>query len=410
VKIAVQCEGTVPGRSCGIENFLYGLLGGLAGVAKGEHELVVSVPKGTRQAWHAALGELPDVQLLEVAATASLPPLARARSLARRIGPLRTIVRGLRLHVETRSLTAIGPDVVYYPWSLGNGAASPAVMTIHDLREEQPEFHDAAVNADRERRVRTAGAIVTSWDHPFAQLRHLYPWAEEKLFLVPLPVLIAPGDGGAGPRASGGEPIVMYAAGTAPLKNHARLVEAFAHVVSQRPARLVCTGTKLSPWYEAALKTARELGIERCVEFTGFLPPAEVVDLYRSAAVVVAPSLWEAASGTVFEGFAYEKPVVCSDIPPIRDQVEFAGGEVRYVDPLDPEDIAEGIVEVLDDPEQLVAGSRRAAAYLRTFTWERTARDYLAVFEWVCAGCPPGERPLTSIERERLESPATVGA
>ena len=93
----------------------------------------------------------------------------------------------------------------------------------------------------------------------------------------------------------------MYAASTAPLKNHARLVEAFAQVVRRRRARLVCTGTKLSPWYEAAVKLARELGIERCVEFTGFMPREEVVALYRRAAVVVAPSLWEAASGTVFE-------------------------------------------------------------------------------------------------------------
>ena len=142
MRVVVQCEGTVPGRSCGIENFLYGLLGGLAELANGEHEVVVSVPKGTRQAWQAALGAPEGLRLVEVAATAALPPLFRVRTLARRIAPVRKIVRGLRLRVEARALTAIEPDVVYYPWHLGDGAASPAVVTIHDLREEQPLLLD----------------------------------------------------------------------------------------------------------------------------------------------------------------------------------------------------------------------------------------------------------------------------
>jgi glycosyltransferase involved in cell wall biosynthesis len=112
--------------------------------------------------------------------------------------------------------------------------------------------------------------------------------------------------------------------------------------------------------------------------------------------MIVAPTLWEAASGTIFEAFWYGKPVACSDIPPLRQQIEMVGGSARYFNPEDPVDIAAAIFEVLTDPLPYLRGAERAKKYLSALTWERAAGNYLSVFEWVANGAQATVVPIMS--------------
>jgi len=57
------------------------------------------------------------------------------------------------------------------------------------------------------------------------------------------------------------------------------------------------------------------------------------------------------------------------------------GGEAGlYVDPYSVDDIADGMRRVLTDPALSEALSQKGLARARTFSWERTARETLAVF------------------------------
>jgi glycosyltransferase involved in cell wall biosynthesis len=131
------------------------------------------------------------------------------------------------------------------------------------------------------------------------------------------------------------------------------------------------------------------------IEYRGFVSTTELASLYRNAAAVVMPSLWEAASGPIFEAFAYGRPVACSDIPPLRSQVDFCGATVAFFDPLNPASIAEAVGRLLDDPERFGRGSAAGAAVLGRLTWSQTALDYLEVWRWVASG-KPARRPLLS--------------
>ena len=95
--------------------------------------------------------------------------------------------------------------------------------------------------------------------------------------------------------------------------------------------------------FRAALETWGEaIPIER----VGHVPHQELAPLYREADVVFLPSLLESFSATYVEAMHFGVPLVTSDYDFARD---ICGPAAEYVDPLDPEDCARGLLRVLTD-------------------------------------------------------------
>jgi len=91
----------------------------------------------------------------------------------------------------------------------------------------------------------------------------------------------------------------------------------------------------------------RSLGLRDSVLMTGEVGDAELVALYRSATLVVFPSLYEGLGLPVLEARACGSPVVCSDSSSMAEIVERP--EARF-DPMDPADIARVVELHLRDP------------------------------------------------------------
>ena len=396
MRVAVMAGSIVPGQSCGIEHFAYGLLNGLLALTS-DVELYVIIPKNSEASWVRRVPNRPNLHYIPLTFSAGISAavkgnrgvwIKKSYSYLKSSELAKGVFWALRSREERRLLKSLRPDVVYYPFHrdrIHPMYAYRSVVTVHDLRELQHGLSNPRDARIVSTNVQLARAVVSSWKHPFDQLHELFPEAKGKSFLVPFP----PAMGIMGPHEasdiadSGEEEIVLYVSITSPHKNHLRLVQAIARVLERRPGRrvrLVCAGTKLSPGYEAALEGARKLGITDRVEFTGFIHDEALRRLYRKARMVVAPTLWEAASGTVYEAFSYGKPVACSRIPPLVSQVEQAGAKVRFFNPLDSEDIAQAILEVLDNPEPYIQGSIQGAAFLQSLSWEKTAKEYAKVF------------------------------
>jgi glycosyltransferase involved in cell wall biosynthesis len=160
------------------------------------------------------------------------------------------------------------------------------------------------------------------------------------------------------------EPFLLYPARPWPHKNHARLFEAFALLRARRPElRLVLTGTghdvsSLPPGVEAR----------------GDVPLDGRIDLYRRAALVVFPSLYEGFGLPPVEAMACACPVAASNAGSLP---EVCGDAARLFDPHSVEAIVAAVEDVLDEPEAWAArGPSRAAA----FTWDATARAHDAVY------------------------------
>jgi glycosyltransferase involved in cell wall biosynthesis len=173
-------------------------------------------------------------------------------------------------------------------------------------------------------------------------------------------------------------PFALYPSMTWAHKNHIRLLEAVALLRDRKGLRvnLVCTGHKNDFWPRIE-KRLMELELEDQVRFLGMIPPEHLRALYRLARFVVIPSLFEAASGPLFEAWQDDTPVACSMVTSLPEQ---AGDAALLFDPASVEGIAEAVAEMASDDNLLQDLRRRGRRRLQGFSWERTAKAYRAIY------------------------------
>ena len=180
--------------------------------------------------------------------------------------------------------------------------------------------------------------------------------------------------------AQSSRPYVLCVAGGDPTKNVETLVQSFARLPrSVRESHdLILTGDFRRR--EDLRQLVAHAGIEKQTIFTGVVSDERLVELYQQATLFVFPSRYEGFGLPVLEAVACGCPVVCSSASSLP---EVAGDAAILVDPLDIDGFTRAIEQVLEDAElrnelrQL--GLRQAAR----FTWDRTARETIAVYEKV---------------------------
>jgi glycosyltransferase involved in cell wall biosynthesis len=125
--------------------------------------------------------------------------------------------------------------------------------------------------------------------------------------------------------------------------------------------------------------TSFEGPVPEGVRALGRVPREELVELYRTAAALVFPSLYEGFGQPPLEAMACGCPVASSNAASLPEVV---GDAARLFDPTSVEDLAAAIEEVLDDPEPWrTRGFARAAE----FTWEKTAKAHDDVYAELAA-------------------------
>ena len=396
MKIVIVATSIIPGNSLGIENFTYRLLNSLTDIYPSDIFYVL-IPYDTTEQWKQRLSPHSNLILTPVRLSPRVFDHVRSSATNLSAGLYQglkksflarmafRLVRCLDLQLRLRK---IKPDVVYSSYHLEMlcGGKGKMVVTVHDLREAMREFYDVEKAPILQRNVEKARAVIVAWKHPFDQLKDMFPETRDKAHLIPFPIPISPN--GLQPEVQSRNEILLFASALRPQKNHVNLVHALRIVVDERQkigksVCLVCAGTKHSPTYEEVFREVQGLGLEEHVEFTGFVSDDALKDLYAQANIIVTPTLWEAASGAIFEAFLFEKPVACSRIAPIVSQVEQSGAIVSYFDPNDPQDIARSILEVLESPALYITGSKRGAQFVRSLSWAKTAQEYMQVFRQV---------------------------
>jgi glycosyltransferase involved in cell wall biosynthesis len=110
------------------------------------------------------------------------------------------------------------------------------------------------------------------------------------------------------------------------------------------------------------------------VRWLGYVDDTELARLYRGAACVAYPSLYEGFGIPVLEAMACGAPVVTSRGGATE---EVAGGAAVLVDPRDAASIAAGIEEAIARADELRAGGLRRA---RDFSWDDSAQRTLDAY------------------------------
>ncbi|MEI6563168.1 MAG: glycosyltransferase family 1 protein [bacterium] len=184
---------------------------------------------------------------------------------------------------------------------------------------------------------------------------------------------MAPADDPARPRT------VLYVGRSDPYKNLPLLIEALSQARQRAPfpLQLKIIGPP-DPRYPEAGKRVRELGLEAAVSWVGYQPSNILVQMYQKADLVVLPSRYEGFGLPVIEGMACGTPVVCSDIPVLKE----IGGDAAFYAPLDSiRGLADGMLRVLTDTALRHEMIRRGLEQAHRFTWDEAARKTIALYQ-----------------------------
>ena len=265
-------------------------------------------------------------------------------------------------------------DVLFNPgFTAPIFAPCRSVTVFHDLQHKRrPEYFrwfDLPVWrfllwASARRSLR----LIAPSDATRADLEHFYPFTKDHIAAIPH---------GVDPafftldRAQI-DPYLLCVSTLHPHKNLERLVKQWGR--SPTCQKLILAGMH-GFQTESIKQLIAGLGISN-IELPGWLPRADLMNLYAHARAFIYPSTFEGFGMPVLEAMAAGIPVACSDIPPLR---EIAGDGVLFFNPEDDDAIASALDRIANDEPLRARLSKAGPAHARQFTWARAAEQTLGV-------------------------------
>ncbi len=172
--------------------------------------------------------------------------------------------------------------------------------------------------------------------------------------------------------------IIISAGRLAEEKNWVTLLNAFALAQKSQPnIRLVLLGD--GPQAEALRQLVGELGITERVTFTGNVPFTEMPMYLKAADLFAFASITETQGLVTLEAMAAGLPVVAVDASGTRDILE--DGKQGLLVQNDANDLANGIVKVIENPSLMSKFKSAALRTSRAYDSQRLARKMLKVYE-----------------------------
>lgn len=388
MKILIECAGIVPGRHCGIENFIYSWIRGF-NQAYPADEIYMNITPGLKSEF---IKVLPDVKVVYLEDFKQY----RSNNLYDKNLAFNFLVRVLRKLKIAEIVTGFGTprqewcrqceefvDVVFYPtWKKFLHFNKPVVMIIHDFRNFIKG--DLAVKYTEMLKESPYRCLVTSWPEPYKHMLEMFPEYKENSFMIPFQFEPEPADseisGEKVPR------LLLYASSNGPDKNHENLIRALGILKKrgEKPVKIICPGAQVPARTILLDKLVREEQVADWIQFPGFVTREHVKWLYSISSGVITTTKYEAFSGTVMEAFQYAIPVACSRIPSLTSVIDANGICVKYFDPDNPEDIANSIMELINNPDAYKAGALNARRIFSRITACKTVQMYRSVLAWAC--------------------------
>jgi glycosyltransferase involved in cell wall biosynthesis len=140
--------------------------------------------------------------------------------------------------------------------------------------------------------------------------------------------------------------------------------------------RVVLTLEKGCPETENIIDSARELGLETLIENHGEVPLDEIPAIYDSLDIFVFPSWCESFGFPTAEAMARGLPIVAAKT---SENMEVTQGAALVFEPLDAEALARHMATLMEDDRERARRSEYSLARSRSLSWERAARETIAV-------------------------------
>jgi N-acetyl-alpha-D-glucosaminyl L-malate synthase BshA len=173
------------------------------------------------------------------------------------------------------------------------------------------------------------------------------------------------------------EKVVMHASNFRPVKRVSAVVDVFARMAGEVPARLLLVGD--GPDLGLALDRAKKLGVAHAVEALG--EQEDMVPLFSVADLFLLPSEQESFGLSALEAMSCGVPVVASRVGGLHEVVEH--GESGYLHPMEDVDgMAQSGIRLLTDPDLHRRFVQRGREIVTTqFCTDRVVPMYEALYE-----------------------------
>lgn len=179
-----------------------------------------------------------------------------------------------------------------------------------------------------------------------------------------------------------GIPNLIHVSNFRPVKRAAEVIDIFARVLNETPARLLMVGD--GPDLPTAMKAARELGVYDKISFLG--NREDVNFLMAASSVMIMPSESESFGLAALEAMACECAVVASRTGGLPDLVR--NGVDGYIcEQGDNAAMAAKVVELLKDSSKLAQMQRAARSRaVDSYRVEIIMEKYLSLYDRVLSG------------------------
>ena len=302
-----------------------------------------------------------------------------------------------------RAAGAVRADLAHVPyWAPPLRSPVPLVVTVHDiiprvLREYRGGPFVRAYTALVSSAAHGAGAVLTDSESSKRDIVAHLGIPAERVHAIPLAAgpayAPAPVDEAVRRKYDLPDDYVLYLGSFEARKNVAALFAAYTWVAAALQDRLplVLGGRQHAPdgkLYPDVRGQAREHKLLRpesgtvrdVAQFIGAVDEADKPALYRGATAFAFMSVYEGFGLPPLEAMACGTPVIVSNTSSLPEVVDGAG---YVLDPDDTRNIAGAILAVYNQPELAEQLCKQGLEQAAKFSWERTARETLGIYEEV---------------------------
>jgi glycosyltransferase involved in cell wall biosynthesis len=297
------------------------------------------------------------------------------------------------------------PDLIHVQYTAPLLGSTPIVVTVHDVSFlERPEYFTHVRRSQLRytvaRTVRRAAMVLTVSEFSRDAILRAYDISPGRVRAIPNAAnpdfrVIGRDRAVASVRARLGfhAPFVFSLGDLQPRKNQIGLITAFMKLLTAHPQlkhHLVLAGKET--WFTPRVREAASAsGFADRIHFTGFVCDGDLLELYNACDCFVFPSFYEGFGLPILEAMACGRAVACSNTSAMPEVADGAG---LLFNPHSADDIKRSMADILLDAELRGRMERLGLQRAAQFSWQRSARETLSVYEEVVAESGARDRTL----------------